>query len=165
MVDALVVQREVRSCLHLQKLLKLSIHDLNCLMRPVNYSLEQLSRLYDRYLSLLLFRWSQSLESSVEIVFYFLVYLRHDVLFFLSDDINELEALLSLERVRLQILLQAQLGLIPLVLTPSHVTLDHFIVTRLLLPSLLHLLLRFTQSPLVNLELILQILDLFDPHL
>ena len=66
-------------------------------MRTVNYSLEQLSRLYDRNLSLLLLRWRQSLESSVEIVFYFLVNLRHDVLFFLSDDINEFEALLSLE--------------------------------------------------------------------
>ena len=101
MVNALVVQCEIRSCLHLQKLLKLSIHDLNCLMGTVNYSLEQLSRLYDRNLSLLLLRRRQSLEGSVEIVFYFLVYLRHDVLFFLSDDINELEALLALERMRL----------------------------------------------------------------
>ena len=62
--------------------------------------------------------------------------------------------------MRLQILLQIELGLTPFIFSPPHVTLNHLVVTRLLLPSLLHFLLRFGEAALINFKLILQVLQL-----
>ena len=45
--NAIILQRKVRPSLHLQELLKLSIHDFDCLMCTIDYSLQQLPSLND----------------------------------------------------------------------------------------------------------------------
>ena len=72
-------------------------------------------------------------------MFDFLVNLGHDVLFFLSDDVNELKALLTLERMRFEVPLHVELGFVPLVLSPPNIILNLFVVICLLLTGLFHL--------------------------
>lgn len=72
-------------------------------------------------------------------MFDFLVNLGHDVLFFLSDDVNKLKALLTLERMSFEVALHVELGFVPLVLSPPNIILNLFVVICLLLTGLFHL--------------------------
>ena len=123
----------------LEEIVELPIHDFNRLVRPIYDRLEQLASFDDGYLRLLLLRRGQALEGSIEVVLDFCIYLRNNVLFFLSDDLNEFEALLSFQSMRLHSFLNAKLGLIPLVLPAPLLILNRLVIAGLLLPSLFHL--------------------------
>ena len=107
----------VGSSLDLKELLEFSVHDFNCFMGTIYDSFEQLPRLNNWNLGLLLLCRGQALECSVEVVLDFRVNLRHDILLFLSDDLNKFKALLTLQWLCLHILLKIKFGFIPFVIS------------------------------------------------
>ena len=78
-------------------MLKLPIHDLNCLFGTIHDGFEDLPSLSDRDLCLVHLLWCQALEGSIEIVLYFGLELWHNVLLLFSNELNELMTLLPLE--------------------------------------------------------------------
>lgn len=136
--------------LDLKELVELSVHDFDCFVSAIYDSLEQLPSLYDWDLGLLLLCETQTLEGSIEVVLNFWVNLRHDVLFFLSDDFNKFKALFSLQLLRLRILFNVKFGFIPFVFPAPQIVLNHFVIIWLLLTSLFHLHLRLVQATFVD---------------
>ena len=80
--------------MQLEELVKLTVHHLYRLVGAIDDGLEQLASLHDRHLSLLLLLMCQVLERCIKVVLNLHIDLRYDILFLISDKVNELKALL-----------------------------------------------------------------------
>jgi len=76
--------------LHHHELLKLAIHDFDGLARSIHNRFQKRSGFHHRNLSLLLLLHRETLEGCIKVMFDLCIYLRHDILLFFSDQINEL---------------------------------------------------------------------------
>ena len=78
---------DIRACtdLHGKELLKLSVHDFNCLCSAISDSLKQLTSFCDWDLRLLLLLQSQALEDCIEVMLDLLVDLRHNIFLFFPN--------------------------------------------------------------------------------
>ena len=126
---AQVIDEGVGLSLQLQKLFELAIHDFDRLMGAIDNSLQQLTCFDDRHLCLLLLRLGQTLESRVEVVLYLRIDLWHQILLFLADNVEELEALLALEDRSLHVALHSEASLAPFVLSTTNFILEILCLT------------------------------------
>ena len=110
--------------MNLEELLEFTIHHINCFVCAVNDCLKQLSCLQNWHLSLLLLLRRQALKSCIKVVFDLSIYWRYNILFFISDDFNKVEALLSFQRESLKGFVHFELDFTPFIFSLPKIILD-----------------------------------------
>ena len=106
--------------LKLEELLKFAVHDFDCFVSSFNNCLEQLACLGNGNLGLELFLLGQILKCSVEIVPDFCINLRNDIFFFVSDQLNKFQALLSTQWSVLNFAIHFQSCIIPFIFSAPY---------------------------------------------